>query len=45
MILSYQLGWYSHLDTLNSKIRPLMIILWQDREEEEYVGPYTHYYT
>ena len=25
------------LDTLNSKIHPLVIILWQDREEEECV--------
>ena len=32
MILSYRAGRYGRLDTLNSKIRLLVIILWQAEE-------------
>ena len=38
----------SRLDTLNSKIHPLLIILWQNRDQEEYndkTPPTTHFQT
>ena len=36
---------YGCIDTLNSKIHPLVIILSQNREEQKYLAPHLYFHT